>query len=171
MLVNKETDSFLDFKLINDTDSDIISFFQNNQTAITNSLQQSLTKFSTVKANFQLDIVLSKYVSKHDAIIEKPTSRPAWSKRLLKAVKSVPSSLKTLYTYVTSKLKTYFNRSPSEAEIQEHVTDSGGVTVTTFLETDAIPILNENLRQNNKGSTRPRTSAGESYAGRLWLVI
>ena len=61
MDVVMDTKYFLDYRLINNSNSDILTFFRDNDTEIKHALQNSLGRFGSIKANFLLDVVLSKY--------------------------------------------------------------------------------------------------------------
>ena len=107
MHVVKETKHFLDLSMINDSDTDILTFFQDHDAEITKALEQSLLRFGKIKVNFMMQIILSKFTPRHEVVIEKPKNKPKWASRLLSAVKAAPKVLKLLSQYVTSKLKTY----------------------------------------------------------------
>ncbi len=112
MNVVMEDKTFLDHSLINESDADILTFFQDRDVEITKALEQSLLRFGKVKANFIMEVILSKFTPKHETVIDKPNSKPKWASRLLQAVKDVPKVLKLFSQYITSKLKMYFkNRS------------------------------------------------------------
>ena len=52
MNVVKETKHFLDHSLINDSDTDILTFLQDSDAEITKALEQSLLRFGKIKVNF-----------------------------------------------------------------------------------------------------------------------
>ena len=72
MNVVKETKHFLDHSLINDSDADIMTFFQDYDAEITNALEQSLLRFAKVKANFIMEVILLKFTPKRETVIDKP---------------------------------------------------------------------------------------------------
>ena len=139
MNIVKEDKTFLDHSLINDSDTDILTFFQDHDAEITKALEQSLQRFGKIKVNFIMQIILSKFTPRHEVVIEKPKNKPKWASRLLSAVKSVPKVLKLLSQYVTSKLKTYFK---TEATVDDDDTDGSHdnhdtIYVTVSFQTDA----------------------------------
>ena len=108
MNVVNETKNFLDHSLISDSDTDILTFFEDHDAEITKALEQSLLRFGKIKVNFIMEIILSKFTPKHETVIDKPKSKPKWASRLLNSVKVLPKALAFLAQYVASKLKTYF---------------------------------------------------------------
>ena len=139
MNIVKEDKTFLDHSLINDSDADILTFFQDHDAGITKALEQSLLRFGKIKVNFIMQIILSKFTPRHEVVIDKPKSKPKWSSRLLSAVKAVPKVLKLLSQYVTSKVKSYFK---TEATVDSPVDDDTDesrdtIHVTVSFQTDA----------------------------------
>ncbi len=113
MNIVKETKHFLDHCLINDSETDILTFFQDHDAEIAKALEQSLLRFGKIKVNFIMEIILLKFTPKHETVIDKPKSKPKWASRLLNAFKAVPKVLQLLTQYVTSKLKSYFKTEPT----------------------------------------------------------
>jgi len=89
MNIVKEDKTFLDHSLINDSDADILTFFQDHDAEITMALEQSLLRFGKIKVNFVMQIILSKFTPRHEVVIDKPKSKPKCASRLLSAVKAV----------------------------------------------------------------------------------
>ena len=142
MNIVKEDKTFLDHSLINDSDTDILTFFQDHDAEITKALEQSLLRFGKIKVNFIMQIILSKFTPRHEVVIEKPKNKPKWASRLLSAVKSVPKVLKLLSQYVTSKLKTYFKTeatvdSPAKDDTDGSHDNHDTIYVTVSFQTDA----------------------------------
>ena len=144
MHVVKETKHFLDLSMINDSDTDILTFFQDHDAEITNGLEQSLLRFGKIKVNFIMEILLSKFTPKHETVIEKPKIKPKWASRLPTAAKVVPKALVFLTQYIASKLKSYFKTEPKQETPVDDESDESHNTihVKVFFQTDAIPILN-----------------------------
>jgi hypothetical protein len=145
MNVVNETKNFLDHSMINDSDTDILTFFQDHDAEITKALEQSLLRFGKIKVNFIMEIILSKFTPKHQTVIDKPKgTKPKWASRLLNSVKVVPKALVFLAQYVASRLKSYFKTEPTkETPVVDDSHDSHDtIHVKVFFQTDAIPILN-----------------------------
>jgi len=68
--------NFSGHSLINDSDADILTFFQDHDEEITNALEQSLLRFGKIKVNFVMQIILSIFTPRHEVVIDKPKSKP-----------------------------------------------------------------------------------------------